>query len=72
MGVCSSERNKQNMRAKVLFKYNEMTSIIECEENEEIYKIIDKFSSALNLEEKQAYYIYDSKILNKSEINFNI
>ena len=69
MGVCSSERNKQNMKAKVLFKYNEITSIIECEENEEIYKIINKFSSALNLEEKQAYYIYDSKILNKSEIN---
>ena len=69
MGICSSERNKQNMKAKVLFKYNEITSIIECEENEEIYKIINKFSSALNLEEKQVYYIYDGKILNKSEIN---
>lgn len=62
MGVGSSERNKQNMRAKILFKYNGVTSIIECEENEEIYKIINKFSTALNLEEKK---------VEKSLINLN-
>ena len=67
--ACHEERNII-IGAQVEFKYNGLPTTIHCQENDSMYKICNKFIAKSNLNEKEIYYVYDGRNIDKS-LTFN-
>ncbi len=48
--------------AQVEFQYNGINTIIQCQENQKMSEICDKFISKSNLNENELIYFYDGKV----------
>ena len=48
--------------AEAAFHYNGITTIIQCQENQKMSEICDKFISKSNLNENELIYFYDGKV----------
>ena len=57
--------------AQIEFQYNEINTLIKCNENDSIEEICNKFIAGSKLNESEIKYYYDGKNILDKKLTFN-